>query len=140
LINNPNRQLIEKYTSLGLIGPKSDDNADFFGPDDPIEIDDFETMVSKASGMNVEIATKDQYVHRDTAVTVLYKVFISRDEPKTSLGTPFIDIQNSDKIAYIDAAYNSALVTGNGKYFMPFNNISRSHAVILLDRFEKNSR
>ena len=111
-----------------------------FRPNDPMSIAGFEKLVALASGKEIKIISTDRYIHRDTALTVLYKAFISNKEPQSLEGSDFTDINNTNKRAYIDAAYHLGLITGSDGKFHPHANLSRAHSLLLIDRFENFDR
>lgn len=135
---HPQEELIDKYALLDRVSGFEDGT---FRPDAPITVSGFESLVEKVSGKKVDIMTSDMYVHRDTAVTVLYKVYVQNKKPRSLMGSPFVDINNSKHKDYIDAAYNLGLLSGNtSNRFYPFNNLSRAHTVALIEKFENYKR
>jgi hypothetical protein len=136
--DHPQEELIDKYALLDRISGFDDGT---FRPDEPMTVEGFKSLVSKLSGKQINIVTNDAYIHRDTAVAVLYKVYLNNKKPRSLVGSPFIDINNSKQKDFIDSSYNSGLLSGNtSNKFYPFNNLSRAHALALIEKFENYKR
>lgn len=136
--DHPQEEIIDKYALLDRVSGFDDGT---FRPNAPMTVQGFESLVSKVTGKSVDIVTNDLYVHRDTAVTVLYKAYISNKKPRSLTGSPFIDINNSKHKEYIDASYKAGLLSGNtSNRFYPFNDLTRAHALALIEKFENYRR
>lgn len=133
--NHPNQDVIDKYAIQGKLSAFGTGD---FRPDDPIEIETFTKVVNELSGKKIIINSSDKYLQRDTAIEVLYRVYIDSNPPNRSLSCPFTDLEGNPKKAYVFAAYKKGLLDDNPENkFYPNQYISRAHALVLIDRFEK---
>lgn len=133
-VGHPQEKLIEEYGLSGYL----DGDGDNFNPDGTIRRDEFVRMVENVSGVRVDIASGSNTISRGEAIKILYTVFISEKEPRNLGGSPFTDILNSPYFNYIDEAYEMGLISSSREnLFRPNDQLTRAHAVLLIDRFRK---
>jgi hypothetical protein len=133
--NHPQNDVIDEYSISGKLSAFGTDE---FRPDDPMEVKVFEQLISEYTGKKITINTSDKFIQRDTAIEVLHRAYINNQVSGRTLRCPFTDIENNPKKPYIVSAYKKGLISENGENkFYPNEYLTRAHALVLIDRFEK---
>lgn len=132
--DNANSESIKKFATMKRIQV---DATGEFKPNEAIKRSEFYKLILDISEVKVTLKTDQEFIERDEAIAILYRIFVENKVPETLEVNPFVDCEESDYQPYIALAYKLGVLNLNEeRKVYPNYFLNRGDAISYLDKFE----